>query len=243
MQDKTLDAMAKRYKEEMMRLYCRKPEENTKPEHTPVPLPLAEEKQSALSAPSTQSAPPKPPAELLQMEKELTSEYRDRLMHPPMPEIPQSAREKSRSVVTAAQKFPSADDILAELPKFDSGQGNYEFTENSGGESDPEYQKEMQDFNAETEVGTGFLQIEIACEKGDPVDGALAAVTLCDALIATLFSGADGVTEAAELPVPQNGEKYAVTVYKEGFFTVHNLDVPVFSGIKSIQPVTMTYAK
>lgn len=238
MQDKTLDAMAKRYKEEMMRLYCRKPEENTKPpEHTPVPLPLAEE------TPSTQqSAPPKPPAELLQMEKELTSEYRDRLMHPPMPEIPKSAREKRVTVSGGAQKFPPADDILAELPKFDNVQGNYEFTENTGGEDDPEYQKEMADFEAD-KGGTGFLQIEIACEKGDPVDGALAAVTLGDVLIMTLFSGSDGTTEAAELPVPTDGEKYAVTVYKEGFFTVHSLDVPVFGGIKSIQPVTMTKAQ
>lgn len=235
MQDKALDAMAKRYKEEMMRLYCRKPEE--KAAETPAPSPKTEDK------------PPSPPAALLKIEEDISDsaavseERKERLMHPPMPEIPQSAREKSRSVVSAAQKFPSADDILAELPKFDSGQGNYEFTENTGGESDAEYQKEMQDFNAETEVGTGFLQMEIACEKGNPVDGALAAVTLCDALIATLFSGADGTTEAAELPVPQNGEKYAVTVYKEGFFTVHNLDVPVFCGIKSIQPVTMMYAK
>lgn len=234
MQDKELDAMAKRYKEEMMRLYCRKPE--AKAAETPAPSPKTEDK------------PPAPPAALLKIEEDISNnsaiseERREKLMHPPMPEIPQSAREKTR-VSASAQKFPAADDILAELPKFDSGQGNYEFTENTGGESDPEYQKEMQDFGAETEVGTGFLQIEIACEKGDPVDGALAAVTLCDALIATLFSGADGTTEAAELPVPKNGEKYAVTVYKEGFFTVHDLDVPVFSGIKSIQPVTMTYAK
>lgn len=236
MQDKALDAMAKRYKEEMMRLYCRKPE--GKAAETPAPSTKTEDK------------PPAPPAALLKIEEDISGnsaiseERMEKLMHPPMPEIPQSAREKPRSVVSAAaQKFPPADDILAELPKFDSGQGNYEFTENTGGESDPEYQKEMQAFNAETDCGTGFLQIEIACEKGEPVDGALAAVTLCDALIATLFSGADGVTEAAELPVPQNGEKYAVTVYKEGFFTVHNLDVPVFSGIKSIQPVTMAYVK
>lgn len=257
MQDKALDAMAKRYKEEMMRLYCRKPAETAKPapEAEQVPLPEAKEKTEKIpealpenssvqtapptqpAPPSAQASPPEPPAELLKIERELSAEYRERLMHPPMPEIPQSARERQSSLAAGKHKFPPADDILAELPKFDVGQGNYEFTENSGGENAPEYQKEMAELDRES--STGFLQIEISAEKGDPIDGALAAVTLNDMLIATLFSGSDGATEAIELPVPPEEEKYSITVYKEGFFTVHSLDVPVFGGIKSIQPVTM----
>lgn len=252
MQDKALDAMAKRYKEEMMRLYCRKPAEAAKPaqEAKPVTLPETKEKASNIpealpenssvqTAPSVQTSPPKPPAELLKVERELSAEYREKLMHPPMPEIPQSAREKQISLSAGNHKFPPADDILAELPKFDVGQGNYEFTENSGGEDDPEYQKEMAELDEKNNAGTGFLQMEIACEKGSPIDCALAVVTLNDILIVTLFSGSDGTTEAIELPVPPEGEKYTVTVYKEEFFTVHSLEVPVFSGIKSIQPVTM----
>lgn len=259
MQDKALDAMAKRYKEEMMRLYCRKPAETAKPapESKPVTLPETSEEIAVLTennsaAPSAQTAPPvqtapptvqisppKPPAELLKIEREISAEYREKLMHPPMPEIPQSAYEKQSSLSAGNHKFPPADDIIAELPKFDNGHGNYEFTENSGGEDDPEYQKEMAELDGKNNAGTGFLQMEISCEKGSPIDCALAVVTLNDILIVTLFSGSDGTTEAIELPVPHDGEKYTVTVYKEEFFTVHSLEVPVFSGIKSIQPVTM----
>lgn len=257
MQDKALDAMAKRYKEEMMRLYCRKPAETAKPapESKPVTLPetseeivvLTENNSAAPSAqtappvqiapPTVQISPPEPPAELLKIERELSAEYREKLMHPPMPEIPKSAYEKQSTLAPEKQKFPPADDIIAELPKFDNGHGNYEFTENSGGENDPEYQKEMAELENESE--TGFLQMEISSESGKPIDGALAAVTFNDMLIATLFSGSDGTTEAIELPVPPDGERYSITVYKEGFYTVHSLEVPVFGGIKSIQPITM----
>ena len=45
------------------------------------------------------------------------------------------------------------------------------------------------------------------------------------------------IPTSAEAP---NGDKYMITVYKEGFITVRDLEVPVFDTIKSIQPVTMT---
>ena len=99
----------------------------------------------------------------------------------------------------------------------------------------------MEDFRSGD--GEGYLQVEVTCgESGCPIEGAAIAVTRqsgdMDTLAATLVTGTEGCTEAVTLPA--NGDKYMITVYKEGFFTVRDLDVPIFDTIKSIQPVTMT---
>lgn len=213
MQNSAIDAMAKKYKEEMMRLYSgSRPQENTvKPQNETV-----------------NGTSQQPPAGTEQRDA-------DRLMHPPMPQIPvvsQKNEEKADENVQS-KKFPNPDELLAELaPRFDSGQeheqGNYDFTE-------AERERMF-------EGGEGYLKLEVS-GGGQPVDCALAAVFRVtdsgDVLTAIFFTDPKGETEVITLPVLGLDEKYTVTVAKEGFFTVRDLEVPIFDSIKSIQPVEL----
>lgn len=233
MQDKALDAMAKKYKEEMMRLYASGPSAPSRP--------------SASNKPSApQEATAKPHNETVNGTSQQPHEQRlkndtDRLMHPPMPQIPsisQKCEEKaSASESTQGGKFPSPDELMAELtPRFDNvreqeqehEQGNYEFTE-------AEREQMFED-------GEGYLKLEVSgC--GQPLDCALAALFRVtdsgDVLTAIFFTDSKGETEVITLPVLGLDEKYTVTVAKEGFFTVRDLEIPIFDSIKSIQPVEL----
>lgn len=172
----------------------------------------------------------------------------DRLMHPPMPQIPSISQksekcEEKASESTQSGKFPSPDELMAELtPRFDNvreqeqeqdhEQGNYEFTE-------AEQERTFTD-------GEGYLKLEVS-GGGQPLDCALAALFRVtdsgDVLTAIFFTDAKGETEVITLPVLGLDEKYTVTVAKEGFFTVRDLEIPIFDSIKSIQPVELKCEK
>lgn len=227
MQDKALDAMAKKYKEEMMRLYASGPSSAQKMTATP----HNEEANEVSPKPHEQTA----------------KNDTDRLMHPPMPQIPSISKkcEEKASESTQGGKFPSPDELMAELtPRFDNvreqeqeqeqdhEQGNYEFTE-------AEQERTFTD-------GEGYLKLEVS-GGSQPLDCALAAVFRVtdsgDVLTAIFFTDAKGETEVITLPVLGLDEKYTVTVAKEGFFTVRDLEIPIFDSIKSIQPVELKCEK
>ena len=286
MQDKNdINAMAKRYKEEMMLAYSKKriggdppgtvpkaPKQEAKKEekeqHIPIPAPAPKIKQIENEAVHRSQQDEKKPGKDLD--------------HPPMPVIPkmeavsdkgeESCQKKDTDCPSMPElqtadnvedtgkkwKFLTAEELIkrdaeaagdnntdiaadtsestyTEAPEHN--QGNYDFPT----APDKEYEKEVEDFISGD--GEGYLQVEVTCgESGSPIEGAAIAVTRqsgdMDTLAATLITGADGCTEAVTLPA--NGDKYMVTVYKEGFFTVRELEVPIFDTIKSIQPVTMT---
>ncbi|MDE6131891.1 MAG: hypothetical protein K2G04_00735 [Oscillospiraceae bacterium] len=236
MQDKALDAMAKKYKEEMMRLYAHGGTSTAS--QTPQTLAVKPE-NTAVNDVSVQPREQTPPKDM------------ERLMHPPMPNIPNVSPKCEKRIVENAQKskFPSPDDIVAaealqdmaqgeaensaqneDTPRFDNGheQGNYDFT-------DAEREQYFKD-------GEGYLKLEVS-GGGQPLDCALAAVFRVtdsgDVLTATFFTDQKGETEVITLPVLGLDEKYTVTVAKEGFFTVHSLEIPIFDSIKSIQPVEL----
>lgn len=255
MQDKALDAMAKKYKEEMMRLYASGPSASSRP-------------SASNHAPQTMTAKPQNTAVnnvSQQMQEQIEKRDTERLMHPPMPQIPSVSKSCEEKVVENApkSKFPSPEELMAGhtaqeaeqnsspienvntaqneiTPRFDNvheqtaeqaqqhEQGNYDFTE-------AEQERMFED-------GEGYLKLEVS-GGGQPLDCALAAVfrvTDCgDVLIATFFTDAKGETEVITLPVLGLDEKYTVTVAKEGFFTVHSLEIPIFDSIKSIQPVEL----
>lgn len=239
MQDKSLDAMAKKYKEEMMRLYAKHPE-GTNAVQTAAP---AAQEVTAKPCEETVSGTSQQPRE------QTETQDVERLMHPPMPTIPNVSPKSEEKVVENAQKskFPTPEELMASAepqseaaetaqseaaPRFDSTndgheQGNYEFTE------------------AERNVfpdGEGYLKLEVT-GGGQPLDCALAAVFRVtdggDVLTATFFTDSKGETEVITLPVPSLDERYTVTVAKEGFFAVRDLEVPIFDSIKSIQPVEL----
>ncbi len=103
-------------------------------------------------------------------------------------------------------------------------------------------------------TGHGYLQAEVTQSgNGSPVAGAFVAVLKkvwdSDMLVTMLVTDSNGMTEAVELDVSGTENKarpydeYMVTVYKEGFYTVDMLPVPIFDTIKSIQPVEMNKAE
>lgn len=255
MQDKALDAMAKKYKEEMMRLYAH----NASSER---PSPVSQTPRSVAVTPQNAAVNEASG----QTEAQSTPKDLNRLMHPPMPQIPTVSPKCEEKPAENAQtsKFPSPDEILAteslremaqgeadsmaekaaqteDMPRFDSArgqseqeheQGNYDFTE-----------AERQQYSGD---GEGYLKLEVS-GGGQPLDCALAAVfrvTDCgDLLVATFFTDQKGETEVITLPVLDLDEKYTVTVAKEGFYTVHSLEIPIFDSIKSIQPVELKCEK
>lgn len=260
MQDKALDAMAKKYKEEMMRLYASGPSASGKQS-------TANGTSASSHAPQAMTVKPHNETVSQQPREQTAKKDVDRLMHPPMPQIPSVSQkcEEKAAENTQKSKFPSPEELMAGhtaqeaaqnaspsenvstvqneiTPRFDKAneqtveqvqqqeheQGNYDFTE-------AEQERMFED-------GEGYLKLEVSgC--GQPLDCALAAVfrvTDCgDVLIATFFTDAKGETEVITLPVLGLDEKYTVTVAKEGFFTVHNLEIPIFDSIKSIQPVEL----
>lgn len=139
-------------------------------------------------------------------------------------------------------------------PRDGHNQGNYDFSVLP----DEEYKKEVEDFAGFDDddlffAAQGYLQVEVSAENGEPIDSAAIVVTEragdMDTLVVTLVTGSDGKTEIIALPIPRNAEHggkmqgdYMITVYKEGYYTVYNLPVPIFDTIKSIQPVTVTAA-
>ena len=251
MQDKALDAMAKKYKEEMMRLYAGGTSASGKqPASTHAP-------QEAAVKPSNETVNGNSQKPQEQTAKKDT----ERLMHPPMPQIPSISKRceenASASENTRGGKFPSPEELMAEIaaqdtsqggnvntaqnesaPRFDNAaeqereenheQGNYDFTE-------AERERMFDD-------GEGYLKLEVS-GGGQPLDCALAAVFRVtdggDVLTATFFTDVKGETEVITLPVLGLDEKYTVTVAKEGFYTVHSLEIPIFESIKSIQPVEL----
>ena len=293
MQDKNdINAMAKKYKEEMMLAYSKKKiggnppgtvspphGKEDKEQHIPIPAPAPKikqiedeakhrshpQKEEKKSEPQTMPAVPKPEVSDTASEK---CPEKD-LDHPPMPVIPKM--DTSDASCPAMPEVPEPEVSEPECTEEDSGKwkfltaeelikketetdqdavpamsSNIEAPEHHQGNydhptaPDKEYEKEVEKF--ESEHGDGYLQVEVTCgEDGSPIEGAAIAVIRqiddMDTLAATLVSGADGCTDAVTLPA--TGDKYMITVYKEGFFTVRDLDVPIFDTIKSIQPVTM----
>lgn len=237
MQDKALDAMAKKYKEEMMRLYAQHPAETTA-------KPAGETVNQASPQPREQTE----------------NKDTERLMHPPMPQIPNIPKKCEEKAAQNKQggKFPSPDELMEgytvqekpqgetqktsqseTAPRFDNvheqerhEQGNYEFTEAE--------REQMFD------CGEGYLKLEVS-GGGQPLDCAMAAVFRVtdsgDVLTAIFFTDPKGETEVITLPVLGLDEKYTVTVAKEGFFTVRDLEIPIFDSIKSIQPVELKCEK
>lgn len=192
-----------------------------------------------------------------------------RLSTPPMPEIPvKTANDSGYADYSSKPKFPTAEELIAmdgeTVPetaqtrdaRFESAsngehnQGNYDFSVFP----DDEYNKEVRNFGGYDDddlfiVAQGYLQVEVMAENGDPIDSAEIVVTEkvgdMDTLIVTLVTDSEGKTEVIALPIPHNvkNSEYMVTVYKEGYYTVYNLTVPIFDTIKSVQPVTMFAVK
>lgn len=266
MNDKAkIDEMARKYKEEMMRLYNRSASGRT---------PMQKPAETAIKPPSA----PKP-----------ANEYKPSENKVPVKEEVQNdtARSENHSDNESTSKFRSADDILAEemespqaaavMAQQDIDMGsNYEYTENNDDSAEreifpsgqipdipeadtaklePLYKPEG-DASEEALNGTGLIQVEVtAAGQAVPIPNATVIITQKNdkgnSLLYMLITDDSGLAEAVPLPAPDNKysespddvrkpfAEYQVGVYAPGFYTVPEITVPVFSTIKSIQPVQM----
>ncbi len=103
---------------------------------------------------------------------------------------------------------------------------------------------------------TGMLAVQVfIADRAIPVEDANVIISKQlpeggEELIRILKTDASGTTETVELPAPPeanslapgNSEKfytYNIRVDRMGYYTVENMNVPVFAGNKSIQPVAL----
>ena len=102
----------------------------------------------------------------------------------------------------------------------------------------------------------GFLQFDIFTAGGAyPVPGALVAVkkklTGGTGLIRLLFSDRSGRTPTIALPAPSASlsrdpmsttrpfSEYTVTVRARGYYTLSDINIPIFAGVKTVQPIDL----
>lgn len=102
-------------------------------------------------------------------------------------------------------------------------------------------------------TSSGFLKVNVTKGGIIPVENATITITRTEngnpILVASLTTDLNGNTDTIELPTPalslsQNSDNtqrpyslYNIVAYKSGFYVVEQLDVPVFSGITSMQPI------
>ena len=103
---------------------------------------------------------------------------------------------------------------------------------------------------------TGFLVVAVSAQRGNfPIEGARVRVYSTEnednILLYTLITDASGRTERIELPAPPlsasqtpaTGEipyaSYNIDTDYDGYYTIENINAPIYSGITSIQNVAM----
>ncbi len=267
-----INEMAKKYKEEMMRLYSRSAYSNQhKPAVQSAPKPTVRKsgsipEKTVASASAEQvkqtSAAPPPFTAANKNKKENSSKF----------ESPDAILARELESVDAV---PAMADI-SDMPQFDpnensSGrlpentpddeheQGNYDFSPNENSPADEDFQvlyDESEPKSAAPMTAKGYLEVEVtAANSAIPIPKATVIVTQQrgdeNLLIKMLTTNMNGDTETIELPAPDIAysespdpdakpfAEYRISVAARGFYTVPEITVPIFAGVKSIQPITM----
>lgn len=113
---------------------------------------------------------------------------------------------------------------------------------------------DMQSDTTKNSTGTLAVQVFVA-DRAIPVENANVIISKQlagggEQLIRILKTDASGITETVELPAPPESNSlapgksekyftYNIRVDRIGYYTVENMNVPVFAGTKSIQPVAL----
>lgn len=113
----------------------------------------------------------------------------------------------------------------------------------------------MKNISVSQNSGTGYLMVTVtSADNALPIEGAVVTVTTGTGTNAVLINkqttGRSGQTERIELAAPSKElsqtpgnkntyAKYNVRVDFPGYYTVENIDVPVFDGQMSVQPTQM----
>ena len=126
-------------------------------------------------------------------------------------------------------------------------------------EAEPPAENDPQSLPEPDDTGSGYLRIEAsAADDAIPVEDVFVTVTRPSgngkqSLVYMLITDESGKTREVELPAPPRSmsltpsdssrdkpfSTYTIRADKEGYYSIIGLDVPVFSGIRSIQPIRM----
>ncbi len=255
-----VNAMAEKYKAEMMRLYNRSGgtpnnHNQTKPAQPHSNAAPSAEKHEIIE----DSRPP------VQLPKEITEDS---------PKPQEKPAEQHIKVVESPSKFPSPDEILAAesnapithqhavpaMAQTDSAKGNYSAAETNDVIEDnplePLYSENLKEVPLSEMKGSGYIKAEITTAGGAvPIEGASVIITKREGdkilLIRMLATDPSGSTELVSLPAPdivysetpdpesKPFTEYIMSIYAEGFYAVPEIIVPVFTTVKSIQPVSL----
>lgn len=291
-----IEAMARKYKEEMLRMYkqsgrtnagaaetispprdaqpIRSPQTSPPPKADTTVQPMRPTSAAAVSPPKTeQTAAPSESLASSAAEKSLTEKPEpkstskfptpEEIMHEEFEELLDN-RFKNEimpqvSVSDEVQSEPSAE--MASPPENtahdpENFQGNYNSEEFSD-LPDPLEPRYSGGEGETTDIsGTGYIKAEVTTGSGAvPIENAVVLITKKENgrtyLLKMLISDESGSTETVALPAPNAAfsetpdptEKpfanYYISVYANGFYAENDMEVPVFSGVKSIQPVAL----
>lgn len=285
-----IEAMARKYKEEMLRMYKQSSRKGGgASEIIPPPRNVQQikPKTAAESTPTKSEITPK----AVTTAAPLMSESADSVKAEP--KMPQT-QEKSSS------KFPSPEDIMRE--EFEASMENRFGNEVMSGNSDsdevrnessaeelrPQMTSPRENMTSEPEnfqgnynseefsdlsdhleprysggegemsdaSGVGYIKAEVTTGSGAvPIENAVVLITKKENgktyLLKMLISDESGSTETVALSAPNVSfsetpdptEKpfadYYISAYADGFYAENDMEVPVFSGVKSIQPIAL----
>lgn len=182
---------------------------------------------------------------------------KDMKIPPTSSEIVENKPKKAAETVQS--KFLSPDEILRQEldnEKAENFQGNYnsEIFSNEAAPLEPRFSGG--DSPSPDESGIGYITAEVTTGGGAvPVQNAVVLITKKqngkNYLLKMLVTDESGSTETVALPAPNKAfsetpepsEKpyadYYLSVYADGYYAQSDREVPVFSGVKSIQPIAL----
>ena len=230
-----VNAMAERYKAEMMRIYSQSADKTTSSKKQQ-PSPLKEKKapEQSVNKNFNKSVP----------EKEIIEDS-------PKPKFP------SPEEILAAEQ---SNDAVAAIASVNEGKGNYGSAQSEPLQDEnplePLYTDTGKDQPFEEMTGKGYIKAEITTAGGAiPIENASVLITRREngrtLLVKMLLTDASGITETAELPAPDivysetpepDGKpfaEYILSVFADGFYAVPEIILPVFTTVKSIQPISL----
>ena len=236
------DDTARKYREEMLKLYRNSSQFRPEP---PAPVP---QKQNPPEPPCSKevqrmefkkdfpirkntgrlpTAPPPDDNEIIAVQGEIYEDSKPDNIPVPNNNIPQSAGEKYPEPVLPPFIFNERSDLENSISGRILTEGE--------------------------DTSSGFLKVNITKGGIIPVENATVTITKMEngnpVLVASLKTDQNGNTNTIELPAPalslsqtsDNTERpyslYNIVAYKSGFYVVEQLDVPVFSGVTSMQPI------
>lgn len=273
-----IEAMARKYKEEMLRMYKQsgktneaaaekispprniqpaRPEQTSPPKKSPLTVqPVNPTAGTAVLPPKTERIiTPNEALASTSAEKGFAEKPAQEMNTPKFPSPEEIMREElGGSAEESAPKPPFTRENSAAEPRNFQGNYNSEEFSDLSDPLEPRYRGEED--GTPDKSGIGYIKAEVTTGGGAvPIENAVVLITGKENgkthLLKMLITDESGSTETVALPAPNVSfsetpdptEKpfanYYISAYANGFYAENDMEVPVFSGVKSIQPIAL----